>query len=44
MHLHHISLSGGEHNRPVVSTTLKTKAARRDVPIPKCLVERLREV
>ena len=33
-----------EHNRPVVSTTLKTKAARRDVPIPKCLVDRLREV
>ena len=33
-----------EHNRPVISTTLKTKAARRDVPIPKCLVDRLREV
>ena len=33
-----------EHNRPVVSTTLKTKAARRDVPVPKCLVDRLREV
>ena len=28
-----------EHNRPVVSTTLKTKAARRDVPIPRCLVD-----
>lgn len=27
-----------EHNRPVVSTTLKTKAAKRDIPIPKCLV------
>ena len=33
-----------EHNRPVVSTTLKTKAARRDVPIPKCLADCLREV
>ena len=33
-----------EHNRPVVSTTLKTKAARRDVPIPKCLADYLREV
>lgn len=33
-----------EHNRPVVSTTLKTKAARRDIPIPKCLVDLLREV
>lgn len=33
-----------EHNRPVISTTLKTKAARRDVPIPKCLVACLREV
>ena len=39
----HISLCGAhgvsEHNRPVVSTTLKTKAARRDIPIPKCLGE-----
>lgn len=33
-----------EHNRPVVSTTLKTKAARRDVPIPGCLVDCLRKV
>lgn len=33
-----------EHNRPQISTVLKTKAARRDVPIPKCLVECLREV
>ena len=32
-----------EHNRPVISTVLKTKAARRDVPIPKCLAECLRE-
>lgn len=31
------------HNRPVISTTLKTKAARRDIPIPKCLVNCLRE-
>ena len=30
-------------NRPVISTTLKTKAARRDIPIPKCLVNCLRE-
>ena len=32
-----------EHNRPVVTTILKTKAAKRDIPIPKCLVECLRE-
>ena len=32
-----------EHNRPVISTVLKTKAARRDIPIPKCLVDCLRE-
>ena len=32
-----------EHNRPVVSTVLKTKAAKRDIPIPKCLVNCLRE-
>ena len=32
-----------EHNRPVVSTVLKTKAAKRDIPIPKCLVDCLRE-
>ena len=33
-----------EHNRPVISTTLKTKAAKRDIPIPQCLVDCLREV
>ena len=32
-----------EHNRPVISTELKTAAARRDIPIPKCLVECLKE-
>lgn len=32
-----------EHNRPVISTELKTKAARRDVPIPPQLVECLQE-
>lgn len=32
-----------EHNRPVISTVLKTKAAERDIPIPKCLVDCLRE-
>ena len=32
-----------EHNRPVVSTTLKPPAAKRDVPIPQCLVDCLRE-
>ena len=32
-----------EHNRPVISTVLKTPAAKRDIPIPKCLVECLRE-
>ena len=32
-----------EHNRPVISTVLKTKAAKRDIPIPKCLVACLRE-
>ncbi len=32
-----------EHNRPVILTELKTKAAYRDVPLPKCLVECLRE-
>lgn len=31
-----------EHNRPVVSTELKTKAAKRDIPIPKCLADCLR--
>ncbi len=33
-----------EHNRPVIFTTLKTKAARRDIPIPKCLADYLWEV
>ena len=33
-----------EHNRPVISTTLKTKAAQRDIPIPKCLADCLRQV
>ncbi len=32
-----------EHNRPVIDTVLKSPAARRDIPIPKCLVECLRE-
>ena len=32
-----------EHNRPVVSTVLKTPAAKREIPIPKCLVNCLRE-
>ena len=32
-----------EHNRPVVSTVLKTPATKRDIPIPKCLVDCLRE-
>ena len=32
-----------EHNRPVISTILKTPAAKRDIPIPKCLVDCLRE-
>lgn len=32
-----------EHNRPVISTVLKTPAAKRDIPIPKCLVDCLRE-
>ena len=29
--------------KPEISTVLKSKAARRDIPIPKCLVECLRE-
>lgn len=33
-----------ENNRPVISTVLKTKAAKRDIPIPQCLVNCLREV
>lgn len=32
-----------EHNRPVISTQLKTDAARRDIPIPKNLADCLRE-
>ena len=32
-----------EKNRPVINTRLKTKAAKRDIPIPKCLAECLRE-
>ncbi len=32
-----------EKNRPVISTVLKTEAARRDIPIPKCLADCLRE-
>ena len=32
-----------EHNRPIILTELKTKAARRDIPIPKCLIDCLSE-
>lgn len=32
-----------EHNRPVISTELKTGAAKRDIPIPQCLARCLRE-
>ena len=32
-----------EHNRPVISTELKTKASRRDIPIPKNLAICLQE-
>jgi len=32
-----------EHNRPVILTELKTKAARRDVPLPQRLADCLRE-
>lgn len=32
-----------EHNRPVILDELKTKAARRDIPLPDCLTECLRE-
>lgn len=32
-----------DHNRPVVDTNLKTKAAKRDIPIPGCLVRCLKE-
>lgn len=31
------------NNRPVVSTELKTPAAKRNIPIPKCLVDCLQE-
>lgn len=30
-------------NRPVISTELKSPAAKRDIPIPKCLVDCLKE-
>ncbi|MGN0314374.1 MAG: tyrosine-type recombinase/integrase [Fusicatenibacter sp.] len=32
-----------ENNRPVILTELKTKAARRDIPLPDCLANCLRE-
>lgn len=32
-----------EHNRPVITEDLKTKAARRNIPIPKVLVDHLAE-
>lgn len=32
-----------EHNRPVILTELKTKAAERNVPLPDCLTECLKE-
>ena len=32
-----------EHNRPVILTELKTKAAERNVPLPDCLAECLKE-
>ena len=32
-----------ESNRPVIMTELKTKAAHRDIPIPVCLMECLRD-
>lgn len=32
-----------EHNRPVITTNLKTKAARRNIPIPKPLLDHLAE-
>ena len=32
-----------EHNRPVIVTELKTPAAHRDIPMPECLAECLRE-
>ncbi len=33
-----------DHNRPVITTELKTKAAKRDIPIPPQLVKCLKEV
>ena len=33
-----------EHNRPVISDELKTKASKRDIPIPKILADHLLEV
>lgn len=33
-----------EHNRPVISTELKTAAAKRDIPLPPQLTECLREL
>ena len=32
-----------EHNRPVIMSEVKTKAAHRDVPLPDCLAKCLRE-
>lgn len=32
-----------ERNRPVITEQLKTKAAKRDIPLPDCLTECLRE-
>lgn len=32
-----------EHNRPIILNELKTKAAYRDIPLPDCLAECLRE-
>ena len=32
-----------EHNRPVILTELKTKAAERNIPLPDCLAECLKE-
>lgn len=32
-----------EHNRPVISTELKTKAAKRNIPLPDCLAACLHE-
>ena len=32
-----------EKNRPVITTRLKTESARRDIPIPECLAECLRQ-